>query len=110
MPNTMSGNVMAAREATTEATGWPVSMVMPKSPCNSPPTHSKYCCGSGLSSPIWALNWATRSGGEFVPAITAAMSPGSTRSMRNTMSEIANSATRNMAMRRNTYFMKTRVL
>ena len=93
---------MAARTPTCSLTERPVSMEAPRSPCSRFAHQSRYCTASGRSSPSSARSWATRSGGEFTPAITAATSPGRMRSMANTTTEMASNATTNSSSRRST--------
>ena len=104
-PSMISGNVTAARAPTCAVMERPVSMEVPKSPRTSAPHQSRYCTGSGRSSPSSARSCATRSGGEFTPAITAATSPGRMRNMANTATEMASNATTNSSSRRSTNLM-----
>ena len=52
-----------------------------------PVIQSPYCAASGLSKPSSARSDAIRSGVAFVPAMTAATSPGNTRSITNTSTD-----------------------
>ena len=77
-------------------------MEVPKSPCSNAPIQSVYCAISGRSRPSCERSAATRSGGEFSPAITEATSPGSTRNAANKTMEMPNSAAANSSRRRMT--------
>ena len=70
--------------AICRATGRPPTADTPRSPCSMPAIQSPYCAASGLSKPNSARSDAMRSGVAFVPAMTAATSPGNTRSITNT--------------------------
>ena len=94
-PRTISGNVTDARSPTWALMERPVRMEVPKSPCSNAPIQSAYCAISGRSRPSCERSAATRSGGEFSPAITEATSPGSTRNAANTTMEMPNSAAAN---------------
>ena len=60
----------------------PVSSDEPRSPRRMPPIQSRYWRGSGWFSPIRSRIASICSGVLFVPAISWATSPGSTRSVR----------------------------
>ena len=74
----------ATRRRASPATGRPVAMLVPQSPCTNRPSHAPYCAGSGRSRPSasrWAAIWsglAARARGA-----SAAGSPGASRSRRN---------------------------
>ena len=97
--DTINGNVTPARTATCCATGLPPITDTPRSPCSRPAIQSQYCAKSGLSKPSSARNDAIRSGVALVPAITAATSPGSTRSIMNTSADRPTKAAANSAKR-----------
>ena len=71
----------------------------PRSPCSNPSIQSPYCATYDLSKPSSARSDAIRSGVAFVPAITAATSPGSMRSSTNTKSDRPNRAATNSPSR-----------
>ena len=82
--STISGKVTDMRVTTCPATDLPPTADTPRLPCSSPSIQSPYCATSGLFKPRSSRNDAMRSGVALVPAITAATSPGSTRSITNT--------------------------
>ncbi len=97
--STIRGNVTAARMAICRATGRPPTVDTPRSPCSRPAIQSPYCATSGLSKPNSARSDAMRSGVAFVPAMTAATSPGNTRSITNTSADRPTKAATNSASR-----------
>ena len=95
----ISGNVTEARDATCADTALPPMVDTPRSPCSNPSIQSPYCATYDLSKPSSVRSDAIRSGAAFVPAITAATSPGSMRNSTNTRSDRPNRATTNSPSR-----------
>ncbi len=100
---TPSGIVTCAFWASSAATLEPVRSEVPRSPRSIPPTQSRYWTASGASSPSCARSDATCSGVLFVPAMTCAMSPGSTRSARKMSTLATTSPTARRASRVSVY-------
>ena len=65
-----SGTVTCAFSASSVVTLEPVSSDVPRSPRSTPPIQSRYCSGSGWSSPSRSRIASTCSGVLLVPAIS----------------------------------------
>ncbi len=108
--STISGNVTADRTPTCKATDLPLMADTPRSPCSRPVSQSAYCMGNGRSSPISMRSAAIRAAVAFVPAMTAATSPGSTRNARKTSIDNPVSAATNSSSRLATNLISFRLV
>ena len=82
----MANSIVAGKRCTTLSTiGEPVKSKLPKSPCSTPHSQSKYCMYSGLFRPIASRAASISASVANSPPATIAASPGSALSSRNRM-------------------------
>ena len=81
----------------------PFSADVPKSPWRMPPIQSRYCTTSGRLSPSSSRMASICSGVAWVPPMTRARSPGSSRRSRKTTMLVTTIASSSRPSRRSTY-------
>src|SRR5438876_2676362 len=90
---TASSTVLGSRPSNSRVTGSDVRADTPRLPRASRRRKLPYCTGSGRSSSSWLRRRPTSSSLASTPAMTRAGSPGSTRTIKNTMTETPSSVT-----------------
>src|SRR5256886_3328067 len=96
---TASSTVLGSRPSTSRVIGSDVRAETPRFPRASRRRKLPYCTGSDRSSSSWLRRRPTSSSLARTPAMTRAGSPGSTRTIKNTMSETPSSVTTAAASR-----------
>ena len=85
-------SVTGSRSPITVVTSCRYCSDRPKSPCSTPPSHCRYCCQAGRSSPYCAVTCATASGVGLRPRSRKLTgSPGTRKREKNTSNEARNS-------------------